>query len=68
MRPERWRNVSDAAKDFVNKLLVVDPVKRMSASEAIAHEWIQTRAHAPSEDLITDEVRGNMIFFDEYTA
>jgi hypothetical protein len=35
----------------------------MSASEAIEHEWIQTRAHAPSEDLITEDVSTNLYFF-----
>lgn len=34
-----WNNVSDYAKDFLRKLLVVDPTKRMSASEAMDHTW-----------------------------
>eukprot|EP00656_Telonema_subtile_P057385 TRINITY_DN9421_c0_g1_i1.p1 TRINITY_DN9421_c0_g1~~TRINITY_DN9421_c0_g1_i1.p1 ORF type:complete len:167 (-),score=30.73 TRINITY_DN9421_c0_g1_i1:185-685(-) len=33
--------VSDLAKDFVSKLLVVDPEKRLTATEALEHEWVQ---------------------------
>jgi len=36
----RFEGVSDHAKDFIRKLLVMDPKKRMSASEAQAHEWM----------------------------
>lgn len=32
--------VTDTAKDVVKKLLTVDPEKRLSAEEALQHEWI----------------------------
>ncbi len=35
-----WPNLSLEVKDFISKLLVVDPVHRMSASEALEHPWI----------------------------
>ena len=35
-----WSHVSDAAKDFIRRLLVVDPARRMKAAEALQHEWI----------------------------
>ncbi|KAF9372958.1 hypothetical protein BGX21_004618, partial [Mortierella sp. AD011] len=37
---EYWRNVSDSAKDFVTKLLTVDPNQRMTATEALKHPWL----------------------------
>lgn len=37
---DKWGNVSDEAIDFVLRLLTKDPAKRMSASEALRHEWI----------------------------
>lgn len=40
MKPERWKNVSRTARDFVRSLLVVDPDKRMSAAEALKHPWV----------------------------
>eukprot|EP00439_Symbiodinium_sp_Y106_P013816 s3754_g1.t6 len=41
MEDEEWTPVSAAAKDFVRKLLVVDPAARMSADEALVHGWIK---------------------------
>lgn len=32
-----WKHVSDTARDFIRKLLVVDPKLRMSADEALKH-------------------------------
>lgn len=37
--PDYWEFVSDEAKDFITKLLVLDPEKRMTATEALAHPW-----------------------------
>jgi len=35
-----WDNISADAKDFVAKLLMVDPNRRMTAQEALKHKWI----------------------------
>jgi calcium/calmodulin-dependent protein kinase I len=35
-----WKEVSDSAKDFIKKLLVVDPKQRMSPAQALNHPWI----------------------------
>lgn len=35
-------NVSDDAKDFIKKILVVDPDQRMTAEECLEHKWITT--------------------------
>jgi serine/threonine protein kinase len=32
--------LSDDAKDFITKLLVVDPKKRLSAGKALNHPWL----------------------------
>jgi len=39
---ECWDNVSDIAKDFIQKLLVKDPEQRMTAEDAINHTWLTT--------------------------
>lgn len=36
----RWPLLSESARQFVLSLLVVDPEKRLSASEALQHHWI----------------------------
>ena len=35
-----WDGVSLACKDFISKLLVKDPARRMTALEALRHEWL----------------------------
>ncbi len=42
-RPKKWGHVSESAKDFVEKLLVLDPDVRMTAQEAMAHPWITSK-------------------------
>jgi len=36
-----WNEISIEAKDFISKLLVVDPSKRYSAKQALKHPWIE---------------------------
>jgi calcium/calmodulin-dependent protein kinase I len=35
-----WTDISDSAKELVRGLLTVDPKKRMSAKDVLAHPWI----------------------------
>ena len=35
-----WDNVSPAAKDFIANLMMKNPSKRMTAQEALTHEWL----------------------------
>ena len=41
---EYWEKVSPTAKDFVRKLLVVDPAKRLTAYQALEHPWLMNAA------------------------
>jgi hypothetical protein len=36
-----WDDVSDTAKDWIRKLLVLDPTKRMTVSEALQHPFLK---------------------------
>ncbi|CAE8632647.1 unnamed protein product, partial [Polarella glacialis] len=40
-----WDRVSAVAQDFVRKMLVVDQSKRLTAAQALEHEWLMTREH-----------------------
>ncbi|EQC40625.1 CAMK protein kinase [Saprolegnia diclina VS20] len=35
-----WRRISSEAKDLIQKLLVVDPAKRLTAYDALRHPWL----------------------------
>jgi len=39
-----WTDISEAAKDLVRKLLTVDPKKRFTAKDVLAHAWISGNA------------------------
>ncbi|KAJ3272816.1 hypothetical protein HDV01_005244 [Terramyces sp. JEL0728] len=39
---ENWSFISKEAKDFISKLLLVNPTKRMSVKEALVHPWLAT--------------------------
>ncbi|KAF8629783.1 hypothetical protein AX17_005562 [Amanita inopinata Kibby_2008] len=43
-----WKNVSNLAKDFIKSLLNPDASKRLTATEALAHQWLTT--HEPSKE------------------
>jgi calcium/calmodulin-dependent protein kinase I len=38
---EEWDEISDGAKDLVKQLLILDPAKRITATDAVRHEWLQ---------------------------
>ena len=50
-----WGAVSPAAKDVVSRLLTVDPAKRATAEEVLAHPWLQ--GAASSTDLSVARAR-----------
>lgn len=49
MKPERWKNVSAEASDFVKSLLQVDPKKRLTCQGALDHTWIANRHQYKTE-------------------
>mmetsp|Transcript_18315 Transcript_18315/g.53410 ORF Transcript_18315/g.53410 Transcript_18315/m.53410 type:complete len:319 (+) Transcript_18315:62-1018(+) len=46
-----WDPVSPMAKEFVSKLLVVDPKRRLTAEAALDHPWLAGEAEPSSENL-----------------
>jgi len=37
---EDWKDISPEAKDFIQSLLVVDPIHRCTARQALCHDWL----------------------------
>jgi calcium/calmodulin-dependent protein kinase I len=35
----QWEKLSNAAKDLIESLLQIDPVKRLTPTEVLAHPW-----------------------------
>lgn len=38
-----WDTVTPEAKDLINKMLTINPSKRITAAEALKHPWISVR-------------------------
>ncbi|XP_035513065.1 serine/threonine-protein kinase H1 homolog [Morone saxatilis] len=43
-----WPSVSNLAKDFIQRLLPLDPASRLTADQAIRHPWVVTMAASSS--------------------
>lgn len=51
----RWKKISAQAKDFVDSLLVVDPVERATAEEALSMSWLNKRFSATVRNPHSEE-------------
>lgn len=40
---QQWRNKSKEVKNLIEKMIVVDPSKRITIDEALAHPWLKNR-------------------------
>jgi len=47
MRLPNWKSLSEDAKDYVDSLLVLDPLKRLTVTTAAQHKWITQAAVFP---------------------
>ncbi|PIO32004.1 hypothetical protein AB205_0141440 [Aquarana catesbeiana] len=43
-----WDTVTPEAKDLINKMLTINPAKRITAAEALKHPWISHRSTVAS--------------------
>lgn len=49
---ETFIHVSEDAKDFLSKLLIIDPTKRMDVKKALEHRWISGDSIKHREDKL----------------
>jgi len=61
--PEYWEGITETAKDFIRKLLTIDPHRRMTAHQALTHQWLSeplpSPVGAPSNPDLLHSVRHN---------
>jgi calcium-dependent protein kinase len=55
-----WKKISKDAKDLVQKMLVVDPTVRLSASECLMHPWITGASHSDEHLAHLEDAQLNM--------
>ena len=56
-----WKDISPAAKDFIDKLLVVNVSERMSAVVALKHPWIISNAASSSLKNLQKSISHNWL-------
>ena len=56
---EYWRSVSQTAREFIQRCLTIDPTKRITAHEALSHEWIAGPESGRGEDDLLPVVKKN---------
>lgn len=45
-----WDTVTPEAKDLINKMLTINPAKRVTATDALKHPWICVGVTHPNPD------------------
>ena len=65
-----WEKKSKESKDFVNKLLNKDPLKRMSVKEALVHPWIKRYYPLIVKERLKQNFlqEGEYIEFEKYSS
>ena len=59
-----WEPISSEAKDYIDKLLVLDPMQRMDAGQALEHVWLSKETHlldTVPDPLTSEVVKENLI-------
>mmetsp|Transcript_6794 Transcript_6794/g.18783 ORF Transcript_6794/g.18783 Transcript_6794/m.18783 type:complete len:535 (-) Transcript_6794:75-1679(-) len=56
MKQVKWKNISSEAVNFTTSLLDVDPQRRLTAQDALQHQWIANRRQVGSETVDTEIV------------
>uniref|UniRef100_A0A4X2K3P6 Protein serine kinase H2 n=1 Tax=Vombatus ursinus TaxID=29139 RepID=A0A4X2K3P6_VOMUR len=58
---EPWPNVSNLAKDFIDRLLTLDSNHRMTAGQALNHPWVMTMAITSSMKNLQRSISWNLM-------
>lgn len=56
-----WSDISNDAKDFIRKLLVVDPTKRMTGKDALKHRWLTGNAPEVVLKKVSDKMKSYVL-------
>jgi calcium/calmodulin-dependent protein kinase I len=52
-----WKPISKDAKNFVSKLIVVDPYIRLDGPNALLHPWIVNQEQTSTELLLLEDMQ-----------
>jgi calcium/calmodulin-dependent protein kinase I len=55
-----WDDITEDAKDFIRKIFVVDPKKRMTVSECLDHNWLNGENEEKLDRVLPSNLRDNL--------
>lgn len=64
--PSAFEQVSEQAKDFISRLLVVDQTQRMNARQAQAHPWLHSWDQSP--EALRVDILGSLRTFHQFST
>lgn len=70
-KKDYWKPISDEAKDFVARLLVVDVDKRMTAGVALKHVWLTKEcplSESAPDKSTADAVQKNLMHYNKASS
>ncbi|CDQ57975.1 unnamed protein product [Oncorhynchus mykiss] len=56
-----WPSVSNLAKDFIDRVLTVDPSERLTAGQALKHPWVVSMAASSSMKNLQRSISQNLL-------
>lgn len=61
---DTWDVVSDEAKDLIRGLLTLDPARRLTADQCLAHPWLSK----PRTELVAHDLNRNLVTLKNFRA
>lgn len=58
-----WDNISEDAKNLVKGLLRISTSQRLSAEEALRHEWVKQQAPQPTGEELTEAIGERLLHY-----
>lgn len=65
---QEWENVSDGAKNFLKKLLVKNPNKRLTAEQALKDEWLNKTCSLDSDNVNMKNLSSQISNFQKFDS
>lgn len=64
---QNWKDISSLAKDFIDKLLVLETNERMTAAQALTHAWLVSNTAGSSNINLHRTISHNLIHRQQST-
>ncbi|KAL3498760.1 hypothetical protein ACH5RR_041492 [Cinchona calisaya] len=65
--PAPWDCISESAKDLISGMLCLDPSKRLTSIDVLAHSWMNVSAEENEERNMQDTGSSHMLKVDNYS-